>query len=141
MEFLVKHPRELDTCARTLLQASALPRVWTFEGPLGAGKTALIQALCRRLGVEEPVTSPTFALINVYACSPEFGGSIFHIDLYRLETLEEALQLGIEEYLDSGSYCFIEWPELIEPLLPERCARVRIEPLADSSRKILFLLD
>ncbi|RMF25542.1 MAG: tRNA (adenosine(37)-N6)-threonylcarbamoyltransferase complex ATPase subunit type 1 TsaE [Bacteroidetes bacterium] len=141
MELLVKHPRELDACARALLQTPDLPRVWTFSGPLGAGKTALIQALCRQLGVEEPVTSPTFALINVYACSPDFGGSVFHIDLYRLESVEEALQLGIEEYLDSGRFCFIEWPELLEPLLPERCAHVRIEPLEDSSRKILFLLD
>ena len=110
-----------------------------FSGEIGAGKTTFIQVICRQLGVDEAeVVSPTFALINAY----DVAGSsrqIYHMDLYRLESLDEALQIGIEDYLYGGDYCLIEWPELIEALLPDDTVRIKLEILGDSSRKILFL--
>lgn len=122
--------------AAQLLEAAGGRRKFAFYGEIGAGKTTLIQTLCRLLEVEDYVTSPTFALVNVYE-SPE--GPVYHLDLYRLKTLEEALDIGVEEYFAGDAYCFIEWPELVEPLLPEDVVRIKITFLAESSRKILFL--
>ncbi|MBR1800563.1 MAG: tRNA (adenosine(37)-N6)-threonylcarbamoyltransferase complex ATPase subunit type 1 TsaE [Bacteroidaceae bacterium] len=117
-------------------------RVVAFYGSMGAGKTTFIAALCRELGVTEPVTSPTFAIVNEYrttALSPAGGvgeGSIFHFDFYRIKRLEEAYDIGFEDYLDSGHLCLIEWPELIEELLPEDAVRVHITVNDDGSRSI-----
>ena len=114
MERIIASEREMKGFARELLSAAGGRRIMTFTGEIGAGKTTLIQALCRLLGVSEPVTSPTFSLVNEYhRVDPETGleGSVFHLDLYRLESIEEALDIGIEEYLDGEAYCLIEWPE------------------------------
>lgn len=129
----VQQLEELDELARQLLELAGERRVFTFEGPVGAGKTTFIQAICRQLGVTEAVSSPTFALVNEYA------GPVYHLDLYRLEHIEEALDIGIEEYLYSGHYCFIEWPLWIKPLLPQHYVQIEIIPMADGSRKMLFL--
>lgn len=142
MERIIASEREMKGFARELLSAAGGRRIMTFTGEIGAGKTTLIQALCRLLGVSEPVTSPTFSLVNEYhRVDPATGveDSVFHLDLYRLENIEEALDIGIEEYLDGEAYCLIEWPELIEVLLPEDFVRIKIEITEDSRRKVIFL--
>ena len=138
-EIRIDNPGQLDPAAEQLLAAAGDRRIFAFTGEIGAGKTTFIKALCRRLGVSDEVTSPTFALVNEYACSPDSNGVVYHLDLYRLKNLEEALDIGIEDILDSGAYCFIEWPELIEPLLPDDVVHINIEIVGNSTRKILFL--
>jgi len=133
----VGHPGELEAVAESLMDYAGGRRIITFEGEIGSGKTTLIKALCRHLGVEDDVYSPTFALINEYRTAK--GAPLYHADLYRLKSLEEALDIGIESYLDSGALCLIEWPELISPLLPEEHLRIKLEIVDDSTRKILFL--
>ncbi|MCR9102011.1 MAG: tRNA (adenosine(37)-N6)-threonylcarbamoyltransferase complex ATPase subunit type 1 TsaE [bacterium] len=129
---------EVGQIAERLLKAAAPEQtIWTFTGEIGAGKTTLIKALCRKLGSEETVSSPTFSLVNEY--EDREGETFYHMDLYRLNDAEEALDIGIEEYLDSGRRCLIEWPGLIEHLLPEDTFRIKLEIGSDSSRKIIFL--
>jgi len=140
MEITIQGLEELSKFAQQLLEYAGNRKVFAFQGEIGAGKTTLIQYLCQHLGVKEEVTSPTFALVNEYH-SPGQGkdNRIFHLDLYRLKDLSEALNIGIEEYLDSGAHCFIEWPEIIESLLPEDLIVVKIILTKESSRKIIFL--
>ncbi len=128
------HLKELPEIARKLVEQFAEERVFAIYGKMGAGKTTFIQSVCRVLGSGDTVTSPTFALINEY--NTEKNGSVFHFDFYRIKNLEEVFDLGYEDYLYSGSYCLIEWPELIEPLLPEKVVKVKIEVEEDGSRKI-----
>lgn len=104
-----------EKAALLLLKGASSSRIWCFYGDLGSGKTTCIKALCRVLGVKEVVKSPSFGLLHEYLT--EGGELIYHFDLYRLASLQEALDIGVESYLGSGSYCFIEWPELIKPLL------------------------
>jgi tRNA threonylcarbamoyladenosine biosynthesis protein TsaE len=110
--------------------------VIAFSGDLGAGKTTFIQAICRALGVETEVNSPTFALINEYFTRS--GESIFHFDLYRIEDPSELFDLGYEEYFYSGARCFIEWPEKASHLIPEEALMVQINVHADGSRELIF---
>ncbi len=107
---------ELDEVSRQLLDEAGTNRVWLFEGEMGAGKTTLIKALCRAVGVVSVVQSPTFGLINEY--TTQQGEPVYHFDCYRLRNETEALDIGVEEYFDSGNYCFVEWPERIEALWP-----------------------
>lgn len=132
---------ELDLAADKLLTLIGDRRVLAFSGEIGAGKTTFIQALCRRLGVTEAVTSPTFSLVNEYVLPAEAGEQdvIYHLDLYRLRQQQEALDIGIEEYLYSSNWCLIEWPELIEELLPEDSVRINLRIVDDSTRKMLIL--
>ena len=109
-------------------------RVVAFYGNMGAGKTTFISALCRYFGVEDDVCSPTFTIVNEYRTDD--GDSIFHFDFYRIDSLEEAVDIGFEEYLYSGSLCLIEWPEKVEPLLPDDTLVVRITATGDDSRTI-----
>ena len=107
---------ELDDVARRLLNEGRDQSVWLFEGDMGAGKTTLIKAICRQLGVISVVQSPTFGIINEY--STQAGEAVYHFDCYRLRNEAEALDIGVEEYFDSGNYCLIEWPERITSLWP-----------------------
>ena len=108
-------------------------KIFVFYGNLGAGKTTLIKTLCQQLGYKGDVTSPTFSLVNHYKT---LEIDIYHMDLYRLKDEEEALEIGIEEYLYSDAYCFIEWPQVVIPLLDESYYKVQIETLENLIRKI-----
>lgn len=125
---------ELQNAANELIAMFSEERVFAFYGKMGAGKTTFIQCICRALGSPDNVTSPTFALINEYNTMEM--DSIFHFDFYRIKALEEAYDLGYEDYIYSGSYCLIEWPEMIESLLPENLVEVKIEVLDNESRMI-----
>ena len=109
---------------------------WAFYGRMGAGKTTFISAVCSVLGVGDEVASPTFTIVNEYRTSD--GTPVFHFDFYRIEKLSEVLDIGYEEYLDSGGICLMEWPEKIEELLPEDVLRVSIVEEEDGSRTVTF---
>lgn len=111
-------------------------KVFAFYGKMGAGKTTFIKAICEELGVEDVVNSPTFAIVNEYTDGE--GEPIFHFDFYRIKKESEAYDIGFEEYVYSGHLCFMEWPELIEDLLPEDTVRVSIEEVEDGSREVKF---
>lgn len=124
----------LSDAAKELISTFPNERVFAFYGKMGAGKTTFIQSICRELGSRDNITSPTFALINEYNTAKM--ESIFHFDFYRIKDIEEAFDLGYEDYIYSGSYCLIEWPEMIEPLLPEKMVEVKIEVSEDGTRQI-----
>ena len=117
--------KALDKAAQNLINQFPEQRVYAFYGKMGAGKTTFIQSVCKVLGTPDNVTSPTFALINEY--KTETSHSIFHFDFYRIKDLEEAFDLGYEDYFYSGEYCLIEWPEKIEPILPQEYVEVKIQ--------------
>lgn len=123
----------LPAAAQTLLDALNGHKILLFHGEMGAGKTTFIKALCAVMGVESPVSSPTFALVNEYEYP---GGLIYHFDCYRLKKASEALDFGLEEYLDSGNYCLIEWPEKIADFWPSSYAEVHIRALDEHRREI-----
>lgn len=125
---------ELDQVAEKFIEAHPADRIFAFYGKMGSGKTTFIKALCERLQVIDYVTSPTFALINVY--ETEHAGEIYHFDFYRIKNMEELYDLGYEEYFFSDEYCFIEWPELVGPLLPPNTVKVYISEIAGGSRII-----
>ena len=129
----VAHIDDLQQAAKDLLEIAGGEKVFVFYGEMGAGKTTFIQHICKELKSEDAVSSPTYALVNEYTLPS--GDSLFHLDLYRLKNLEEAYDIGIEEYLYGGDYCLIEWPQIIEPLL-EECLKVNIDLQADKSRLI-----
>jgi tRNA threonylcarbamoyladenosine biosynthesis protein TsaE len=141
VEFIVNNPGELEAVAKAILERLEEPAVITLTGDLGAGKTTLVQAFCKVLGVEEAVSSPSFSLVNEYRYLDAEGVSrpVYHIDLYRLNDFEEALDIGLPEYIDSGEWCFIEWPEIAESLLPEDALALQLTLQPDGSRKILSL--
>jgi tRNA threonylcarbamoyladenosine biosynthesis protein TsaE len=116
---------QLPEVARNLLDAFSNERFFAFFGKMGVGKTTLIKELCAALGVKDNVCSPTFAIVNEY--SDREGEPVYHFDFYRLKSVAEAYDIGYEEYFYSGCYCFTEWTEKIEELLPERYVRVEIE--------------
>lgn len=121
----IKNLEELGDFAKEFTKNYlANPRVLTFYGEVGAGKTTFIKLLCTTLGVDEATSSPSFSIINEYLSN---RGKVFHIDLYRLKTEEEAWNLGLEELFFDNSYCFIEWPELIKAYLPENMLEIHIE--------------
>lgn len=113
-------------------------RVYALRGQMGAGKTTFTKALCEAMGTEDVVNSPTFAIVNVY--EDRDGEEIYHFDCYRLKSVAEALDFGAEEYLYSGQYCFIEWPEMIEPILPEDTVDITIRLLEDGRREMTINL-
>jgi tRNA threonylcarbamoyladenosine biosynthesis protein TsaE len=125
---------QLDRVADQLLKQGGSVPVWLFHGGMGAGKTTLIKRLCEKLGVRSPVQSPTFSIVNEYDAGQ--NGLIYHFDFYRIKSETEAYDLGADEYVDSGSYCFIEWPEKIESLWPETYFSVTIQQEADGSRGV-----
>ena len=124
----------LPEVAKSVLQAFPNSRVFALYGRMGAGKTTMIKELCRCLGVTDEVQSPTFSIINEYKTKE--NASVFHFDFYRIKKIEEVFDIGYEDYIYSGSYCFIEWPELAEDLLPE--GTVRMEISGEKERVIRF---
>ena len=146
MQIQINSLEEITAAAQTFITANHLlsptggPQgAIAFYGPMGAGKTTFIRALCEALGVQEPVTSPTFAIVNEYLSSPAGGlqgASIYHFDFYRIKRIEEAYDMGFEDYLYSGHLCLIEWPELIEDLLPDNTIRAYITVADDGTRTI-----
>lgn len=126
--------RELPDTAKCLLDGHPEVRVFALHGSMGAGKTTLIHALAEQLQVIDPVSSPTFAIINTYATA--LGTVIHHLDLYRLRSVQEAIQSGVEDCLYSGNYCFAEWPEIAPELFPETTLHVFIESTGTDTRKL-----
>jgi tRNA threonylcarbamoyladenosine biosynthesis protein TsaE len=124
MEIIIKDKRHLHAAAKELLKHSGDRKIFAFYGSMGAGKTTIIKAVCEALGALDIVSSPTFTLVNEYKTYD--GESLFHIDFYRIKKQEEVYDFGIEEYLTGDSYCFMEWPDLIEDILPAETVRVKI---------------
>lgn len=135
MEIKIQSLDHIHEVARKFIAAMGNNTVFALYGKMGAGKTTFIKALCQELGVEDVVTSPTFAVINEYR-SDIAGELIYHFDFYRIKKLEEVYDMGYEDYFYSGALCFIEWPELVEELLPGNTVKVTIEELEDGSRKL-----
>lgn len=134
--YLLPSPEALgDVADRFIREVLPQSRVFAFLAPMGTGKTTFIKALCERLGVKDVINSPTFSIINEYQAEPS-GQAIYHFDCYRLERLEDALNLGADDYLQSGAICLIEWPEVLEPLLPEDTLYIELRELADGAREL-----
>ena len=125
-----------EVSALDILQRTEPHRVFAFEGQMGAGKTTFIKHLCEQMGTSDVVNSPTFAIVNVYDVKLPQPGEVYHFDCYRLKDIREAMDFGAEEYLYSGNYCFIEWPKLIESLLPEDTVYIRITPRENGDREL-----
>ena len=143
MEIKIQNLETIREAAREFINNIGVRRVFAFYGKMGAGKTTFVKAICEELGVEDVITSPTFAIVNEYEVNGAelptlHSSSIYHFDFYRIKKLEEVYDMGYEEYFYSGSLCFIEWPELIEEVLPEDAVRVTIEENADGSRSVKF---
>lgn len=133
MELKVSNLNELPQAARKILEFAGDNRIFLFYGDMGAGKTTLIKALCDVLNVEDTVSSPTFSIVNEYLASNEI---LYHFDFYRIKNETEAFDLGYEDYLYSGNYCFIEWPEKIPSLLPEKFMKLQLLETLENERLI-----
>jgi tRNA threonylcarbamoyladenosine biosynthesis protein TsaE len=137
MKILIRDKKHLFSVAKKLLQIAEGKKIFAFYGSMGAGKTTFIKTICKVLNASDIVTSPTFTLVNEYKTSS--GDSIYHIDFYRINKQEEVYDFGIEEYLTGDSYCLMEWPELIEEILPPETLRIRITA-GETGERILELL-
>lgn len=133
----IKSLEEYPAAAREFIKFMDRGRLFAFYGKMGSGKTTLIKSICEELGVTDTINSPTFAIVNEY--EDRDGNTIFHFDFYRIKSITEVYNMGYEEYLYSNAYCFMEWPELVEELLPEECIRVEIEENADSTRTVKII--
>ena len=134
MEIRIENLDNIRAAAHEFIQNMGDAHVFAFYGKMGAGKTTFVKAICEELGVEDVITSPTFAIINEY----EGEETIYHFDFYRIKKLEEVYDMGYEDYFYSGALCFIEWPELIEEILPDDAVRVSIIEQQDGSRLVKF---
>jgi tRNA threonylcarbamoyladenosine biosynthesis protein TsaE len=134
LKIRVESLEEIKQAAKDFLAFQHKGKVFAFYGGMGAGKTTFIKAICLELGVEENISSPTFSIVNEYI-TPK-GESIFHFDCYRLRNIREAYDFGAEEYFYSGSMCFVEWPEILEELLPSEVVKVRINVIDENIREI-----
>lgn len=119
-----------------ILRVCAPHRVFAFDGQMGAGKTTFIKQLVEEMGTTDIVNSPTFAIVNVYDVEQPYQGEVYHFDCYRLKDIREALDFGAEEYLYSGNYCFVEWPDIISSLLPEDTVYIHIVPQENGDRLV-----
>lgn len=135
MEIKIQNLDNIREAAREFIDNIGENTVFAFYGKMGAGKTTFIKAICEELGVNDVITSPTFAIVNEYESPKQ---TIYHFDFYRIKKLEEVYDMGYEEYFYSGALCFIEWPELIEEVLPEDAVKVTIEEVPDGSRLVKF---
>lgn len=131
----IKSIKTINETARQFIEQIGENTVFAFNGSMGAGKTTFIKAICEELGVTETVNSPTFSIVNEYEGNN--GRIIYHFDCYRINKIEEALEIGIEEYLYSGNLCFIEWAENIASLLPDSIVNVEINELENGERDVL----
>ncbi len=145
MNIQIKDTEHIREAARQFIDNIGDRRVFAFYGKMGAGKTTFVKAVCEELGVEDVITSPTFAVINEYslpsaASDSQSGleGAVYHFDFYRIKKLDEVYDMGCEDYFYSGNLCFIEWPELVEEVLPEDAVHVSIEEQPDGSRTVTF---
>ena len=136
MEIKIENLEQINSAARQFIDNIGDRKVFAFYGKMGAGKTTFTKAICEELQVSDVITSPTFAIINEYE-SPEVG-TIYHFDFYRIKKLEEVYDMGYEDYFYSGRLCFIEWPELVEDLLPENVTKITIVENEDGSRTVTF---
>ena len=136
MEIIISDKSLLQESAKKFLSLTSGRKIFAFFGLMGAGKTTIIKAICEALGAKDIVTSPTFTIVNEYLTYS--GESVYHIDFYRIKNTEEVFDFGIEEYLGSGSYCFMEWPELVEGILPPETVKVRITVDDDEQRILKF---
>ena len=134
-EFHINSVEALTEVSEYLISLRDEADIIAFYGAMGAGKTTLIKNLCHRMGVTDEVNSPTFAIVNEYVT--EEGESVYHFDFYRIKKIEEAYDIGFENYFDSGNLCLIEWPEMIEPLLPEKYIRVEIQQGETDDERII----
>ena len=134
MEIKIDHLEHIGEAARQFVSQIGEQRVFAFYGSMGAGKTTFIKAICEALGVEDVITSPTFAIVNEYTAGD--GMPVYHFDFYRIKKLEEVYDMGYEDYFYSGALCFIEWPELMEELLPLDAVKVRIAENPDGTRTV-----
>ena len=137
MEIKINSLADINAAAKTFVDNMGDGKVFAFYGKMGAGKTTFVKAVCECLGVDDVITSPTFAIVNEYT-SATTGDAIYHFDFYRIKKLEEVYDMGYEDYFYGGNLCFLEWPELIESLLPEDVTKVHITTEADGSRTISF---
>lgn len=137
MEIRINSLAEINEAARTFVENMGDATVFAFYGKMGAGKTTFIKAICEELGVEDVITSPTFAIVNEYR-SETTGELIYHFDFYRIKKIDEVYDMGYEDYFDSGALCFLEWPELIDELLPGDVAKVTITETEDGGRTVSF---
>ena len=136
MEITINGLDTIRSAARQFIENIGSSRVFAFYGKMGAGKTTFVNALCEELGCDDVITSPTFAIVNEYTDGEQ--QPVYHFDFYRIKKLEEVYDMGYEEYFYSGALCLIEWPELIEDVLPDDTVRVTIEEQADGSRLLTF---
>ena len=134
LEIKIKSLEGIADAARQFVDAMGENKVFAMFGPMGVGKTTFVKAVCEILGVEDTITSPTFAIVNEYRTNT--GDQIFHFDFYRIRKVEEVYDMGYEDYVYSGAVCFLEWPELIEELLPEDAVRVTLSEEEDGTRTI-----
>ncbi len=137
MEIRIDSIENIKSAAREFIDSTKNYRVFAFYGKMGAGKTTFIKAICECMGVEDVINSPTFAIVNEYT-SYTTDETVYHFDFYRIKRIDEVYDLGYEEYFYSGCICFIEWPELIEDLLPENTLRVHIDEREDGARVVSF---
>lgn len=141
MEIRISSLDTIHDAAREFIQHIGEARVFAFYGKMGAGKTTFVKAICEELGSKDVITSPTFAIVNEYTASSvddKQQAPIYHFDFYRIKKLEEVYDMGYEEYFYSGALCLIEWPELIEDILPDDAVKVTIEVLTDESRLVTY---
>ena len=131
----IKSLEKIQEAAKNFVANMGDNTVFAFYGKMGAGKTTFVKAICEELGVEDTITSPTFAIVNEYR-SDLAGELIYHFDFYRIKKLDEVYDMGYEDYFYSGAICFIEWPELIEELLPGNTVKVSIEELPNGEREV-----
>ena len=144
MEIKIQDIDHIREAACEFIEHTGEHRVFAFYGKMGAGKTTFVKAICEELGVDDVITSPTFAIINEYTTAHQPSdislqtSTIYHFDFYRIKKLEEVYDMGYEDYFYSGALCFIEWPELIEEILPDDAIRVSITEQEDGSRVVSF---
>ena len=136
MEIIIPSLSSINKAAQQFLAQMGDHKVIAFYGKMGAGKTTFIKALCQTLGVEDVITSPTFSLVNEY--TDREGNSIFHFDFYRIKKLEEVYDMGYEDYFYSGALCFLEWPELVDDILPADAVKVSIAEQAAGTRMLEY---